>query len=86
MLSAAEHRTSRVTAPHRQGRTSKIEHDGHGPLWHGEEQTCSQPARGRMQIDVQVGTASVHADRVSRALGGKNAAEDGSIACFPQGQ
>ncbi len=83
---SAEQSTSRVMEPHLQGRTSRIAQGGHGPVWHGAEQTCAHPSRGFMHVESQVGTGSVHAVRMRRVPGGKNDADFALSACLPHGQ
>lgn len=77
---------SLVVAPHLHGRTSMMEHGGHGPVWHFDEQTWSHDSRGRMHIELHVGIRSEHDVRDRTALGGNEEADEGSNVCLPQGQ
>lgn len=62
-----------------------MEQGGHVPVWHLTAHLWWQPSRGFMQVDLQVGTGSVHAERKRVVLGGKKGAEEGSRVCLPQG-
>jgi len=81
-----EHGTLLVVAPHLQGRTSIILHGGHGPVWHGAEQTWLHSARGFRHVEVHVGIGSEHFLRDNLVLGGKKEICEEESSCLPQGQ